>query len=39
MAAGGIIAGLEKEIEKLKTQSAQPESVQESWWRRFLRKI
>lgn len=38
MAAGGIIAGLEKEIEKLKTQADQPVPEQASWWRRILRK-
>jgi SAM-dependent methyltransferase len=38
MAAGGIIAGLQKEIEELKAQMAPPALVQKPWWRRFLRK-
>lgn len=38
MAAGGIIAGLQKEIEELKAQTDQPESAKKAWWRRFLRK-
>ena len=38
MAAGGIIAGLQKEIEDLKAQAAAPGMAQESWWRRILRK-
>jgi 2-polyprenyl-3-methyl-5-hydroxy-6-metoxy-1,4-benzoquinol methylase len=36
MAAGGIIAGLEKEIEELKNQSEQAVSKQPSWWQRLL---
>ncbi len=35
MAAGGIIADLQKEIEELKSQAAGPRG---SWWRRFLGK-
>ena len=38
MAAGGIIAELEKEIEKLKAQTDPLVPAQASWWRRFLRK-
>jgi 2-polyprenyl-3-methyl-5-hydroxy-6-metoxy-1,4-benzoquinol methylase len=38
MAAGGIIAGLEKEIEELKNQSEQAVSNQPSWWQRLLGK-
>jgi ubiquinone/menaquinone biosynthesis C-methylase UbiE len=38
MAAGGIIAGLEQEIENLKMSATQAVSKQGSWWQRFLRK-
>lgn len=38
IAAGGIIAGLEKEIVELKRQSEQARSSQKPWWRRFLGK-
>jgi len=38
MAAGGIIAGLEKEIEELKNQADQAVSRQPSWWQRLLGK-
>ena len=38
MAAGGIIAGLEKEIEELKNQADQAVSSQPSWWQRLLGK-
>ena len=38
IAAGGIIAGLEKEIVELKRQSEQARSLQKPWWRRFLGK-
>ena len=38
MAAGGILAGLQEEIERLKTQLDQGLPVHDSWWRRFLRK-
>ena len=38
MRAGGIIAGLEKEIEKLRVGAEQPPTTQPPWWRRFFRK-
>ncbi len=38
MAAGGIIAGLEKEIVELKQQSAQSVTPRPAWWRRLLGK-
>jgi len=38
MAAGGIIAGLEKEIRELRNQSAKVTTARRSWWRRFLGK-
>ena len=38
MRAGGIIAGLEKEIEKLRVAAERPATVQPPWWRRFFRK-
>jgi SAM-dependent methyltransferase len=38
MAAGGIIAGLEKEIEELKNLAEQAVSPQLSWWQRLLGK-
>ena len=38
MAAGGIIAGLQQEIEKLKMQVDRSVRSRQSWWRRFLRK-
>jgi SAM-dependent methyltransferase len=38
MAAGGIIANLQKEIEDLRSQAKQRESQQGPWWRRFLPK-
>ena len=38
MAAGGIIARLEKEIEELKSQSCQEATASKSWWRRLLDK-
>ena len=38
MAAGGIIAGLEKEIEQLKNQAEKTVSSQSSWWQRLLGK-
>ena len=38
MAAGGIIAGLEKEIEELKKQSEKAVSLKPAWWRRLLGK-
>jgi ubiquinone/menaquinone biosynthesis C-methylase UbiE len=38
MKAGGILAGLEKEIEKLRTQAEQAVSKEGSWWQRFWRK-
>jgi len=36
IAAGGIIARLEKEIEELKGQSVREETVKKSWWQRLL---
>ena len=38
MAAGGIIAALEKEIEDLKNQSDQVAPNRNSWWRRLMGK-
>jgi SAM-dependent methyltransferase len=38
IAAGGIIARLEKEIAELKSQADQVGSGRNSWWRRFLGK-
>jgi 2-polyprenyl-3-methyl-5-hydroxy-6-metoxy-1,4-benzoquinol methylase len=38
MAAGGIIAGLEKEIEALKAQAEEVKTARSSWWRRLLGK-
>ncbi len=38
MAAGGIIAGLEKEIVELKQRSAQSVTPRPAWWRRLLGK-
>ena len=38
MAAGGIIAGLEKEIGELRKQSAKAATARHPWWRRFLGK-
>ncbi len=38
MAAGGIIAGLEKEIEVLRKQADKTASLQASWWQRLLGK-
>jgi len=38
IAAGGIIAGLEKEIVELKKQSEQRSSPQKPWWQRLLGK-
>jgi hypothetical protein len=38
MAAGGIIAGLEKEIETLRNQAEKTVSSQPSWWQRMLGK-
>jgi SAM-dependent methyltransferase len=38
IAAGGIIARLEKEIEELKSQSAPEATPRKSWWRRLLDK-
>ena len=38
MAAGGIIAGLEKEIAELKNRSDQPLPSRTTWWRRLLGK-
>ena len=38
MAAGGIIAGLENEIEELKKQSVQVATPRPAWWRRLLGK-
>ncbi len=38
MAAGGIIAGLEKEIEELKNQAEQAVPPRSSWWQRLLGK-
>ncbi|MCP4045248.1 MAG: hypothetical protein GY732_04575 [Gammaproteobacteria bacterium] len=36
MAAGGIIARLEEEIEKLKSQAGPETTPRKSWWRRLL---
>ena len=36
IAAGGIIAGLEKEIAELKSRSVLPAAPRQSWWQRFL---
>ena len=36
--AGGIIAGLQKEIEELKRQSDQAASASSPWWRRMMGK-
>jgi len=36
IAAGGIIAGLEKDIDELKNRSDLSKAVRRSWWRRFL---
>jgi SAM-dependent methyltransferase len=36
MAAGGIIAGLEKEIDELKSQLNQAEPARRTWWQRLL---
>ncbi|MFC1778003.1 methyltransferase domain-containing protein [Pseudomonadota bacterium] len=38
IAAGGIIARLEKEIEQLKSQSSRQVTARKSWWRRWLDK-
>jgi len=38
MAAGGIIAGLEKEIKELKAKAEQPDPPRLSWWQRLLGK-
>ncbi len=38
MAAGGIIAGLEKEIETLRQRSEQAIPIEPSWWQRLLGK-
>jgi SAM-dependent methyltransferase len=38
IAAGGIIAGLEKEIAELKKQQEQPLPANVSWWRRLFGK-
>ena len=38
MAAGGIIAGLEKEIETLRNQAEKTAAPQLSWWQRLLGK-
>ena len=38
MAAGGIIAGLEKEIDTLKSQARQSAPQQVSWWQRLFGK-
>jgi len=38
MAAGGIIAGLEKEIETLRNQAEKAAAPQLSWWQRLLGK-
>jgi len=38
MAAGGIITGLEKEIDALKSQVRQPAPRQISWWQRLFGK-
>jgi len=38
MAAGGIIAGLEKEIKELKKQADQAASPRPAWWRHLLGK-
>ena len=38
IAAGGIIADLQKEIAELKNRSDSPEVSQPSWWQRFLGK-
>jgi len=38
IAAGGIIARLEKEIAELKSQSDPPVPQSSSWWRRFIGK-
>ncbi len=38
MAAGGILAGLQKQILELKGQSDQVQPARNSWWRRFLSK-
>jgi len=38
MAAGGIIAGLEKELEVLKSQVTSEKPEQAGWWRRLLGK-
>ena len=38
MAAGGIIAGLEKELEALRNQAEKAATPQPSWWQRLLGK-
>jgi hypothetical protein len=38
IAAGGIIAALEKELAGLRSQAGQPESQKTPWWRRLLGK-
>jgi hypothetical protein len=38
IAAGGIIADLQKEIAELKSRSDSPAVSQQSWWQRFLGK-
>jgi len=38
MAAGDIIAGLEKKIEELATRHDRSEPVQRTWWQRIFRK-
>lgn len=38
IAAGGIIAGLEKELAELKNQTNQPLPPRATWWRRLLGK-
>ncbi len=38
IAAGGIIARLEKEIAELKQQPDQPAPPRSTWWRRLLGK-
>lgn len=38
MAAGGILAGLQKQIAELKGQSDPVQPARNSWWRRFLSK-
>ena len=38
MAAGGIIAGLEKELAALRKNPAQPATARPAWWRRMLGK-